>query len=389
MCKEETCFNGLDVALQAPPIVTEPGEQYADNKRMFQGIPGIERAPNGRLWATWYSGGTTEGPDNVVLLVTSDNGGRTWSDIRLVIDPPGQVRAFDPCLWHDPEGKLWLFWAQGYSWWDGRAGVWAMTTGDSGSEKPRWSGPRRLCNGIMMNKPTVLSSGEWLLPVAVWIHKPKLTDKASPSFDLGSEVGANIVCSTDRGATWDLRGQAQVPKRVFDEHMIVERRDGSLWVLVRTEYGMGESVSRDRGRTWSGGQPSGIPHVNSRFFIRRLRSGRLLLATHNPPDGKSRSHLWAFLSNDDGASWAGGFPIDNRAGVSYPDGIESARPVPGGAWGGADGTIHIIYDFSRTGDKEILMATFTEDDVTQGQCVSDKARMRVLVNKATGPNPRA
>ena len=39
--------------------------------------------------------------------------------------------------------------------------------------------------------------------------------------------------------------------------MIVERKDGSLWMLVRTQYGIGQSVSVDKGATWSQGGPSG------------------------------------------------------------------------------------------------------------------------------------
>lgn len=49
-----------------------------------------------------------------------------------------------------------------------------------------------------------------------------------------------------------LRGGCKVPKdvRQFDEHMFVERKDDSLWLLVRTQYGIGERVSTDRGKTW-------------------------------------------------------------------------------------------------------------------------------------------
>jgi predicted neuraminidase len=181
------------------------------------------------------------------------------------------------------------------------------------------------------------------------------------------------MLSTDEGKTWPPLGQVIVPKRVFDEHMIVERRDGSLWMLVRASYGIGESISRDRGRTWEPGRESDIPHVNSRFFVRRLRSGKLLLIAHNPPDRKSRSHLVARLSEDDGKTWTGGLMIDERLGVSYPDGVEAP-----------DGTIYAIYDYSRTGEKQILMATFTEDDVISGEWRSPKARQRVVVNRATG-----
>ena len=140
---------------------------------------------------------------------------------------------------------------------------------------------------------------------------------------------------------------------------------------------IGESISMDRGKTWSPGRPSTIPHVNSRFFIRRTLSGKLLLVRHNPLDGKTRSHLTAYLSDDDGKTWRGGLLLDERAGVSYPDGIQSP-----------DGPFYIIYDYNRTTDKEILMAVFTEADIERGTCVSGKARLRVLVNKATGKNPK-
>ncbi|WP_321473117.1 sialidase family protein [uncultured Paludibaculum sp.] len=136
-----------DPALEAPAIAMNPGPEYADGTRSFQGIPGLERAANGRLWATWYAGGPQEpgeGPGNYVVLVTSGDGGKTWSQPKLVIDPPGPVRAYDPALWVDPTGRLWLFWAQSYEWWDGRSGVWCMVAAKPGKESPKWSKPRRL-----------------------------------------------------------------------------------------------------------------------------------------------------------------------------------------------------------------------------------------------------
>jgi len=362
-----------DPALEAPPITLSLGPEYGDARRIFQGIPGIARTKGGRLWATWYAGGPTEGPENYVLLVSSRDDGRTWTDPLLVIDPPGAVRAFDPCLWVDPLGRLWLFWAQAYHHWDGRAGVWAIMTEQAEQEAPSWEPPRRLCNGIMMNKPTVLSTGAWLLPVAVWAFPGKGPDERYVH-PLDEESGSNVFCSTDEGKTWSMLGQAQVPERRCDEHMIVERRDGSVWMLVRTKYGIGESVSTDGGKTWSPGKPSAIPHVPAaRFFIRRLASGKLLLVRHNPPKMDQRSHLTAYLSNDEGRTWSGGLVLDERKGVSYPDGVQAP-----------DGTIYIIYDYSRRGEKMILMAAFTEEDVAQGVCVSDAARLRVLVNQATG-----
>jgi len=120
-----------------------------------------------------------------------------------------------------------------------------------------------------------------------------------------------------------------------------------------------------------------LPNATSRFFLRRLASGNLLLIKHGPPDSRiDRSELTAYLSEDDGETWAGGLLIDERKNVSYPDGTQAP-----------DGGIYVIYDWERGRDKHILMATFTEADVRSGAFSSD-GRQRVLINFATGINPK-
>jgi hypothetical protein len=212
----------------------------------------------------------------------------------------------------------------------------------------------------MMCKPLVLSTGEWVLPTSLWRTQ---------------DNSAQMTVSTDGGKSWSLRGACNVPKndRQFDEHIIVEKQDGSLWLLARTNYGIGESVSTDRGKTWPDLQPSGIEHPSARFFIRRLNSENLLLVKHGPIDKRTgRSHLTAYLSTDDGKNWQGGLLLDERKGVSYPDGQQTK-----------DGLIRIIYDFSRTGDRHILLATFREEDIKAGKPVSDDVRLRQIVSDAS------
>lgn len=358
--------------MKAPMVNTVPNIRYSAERRLFQGIPTIERTPNGRLWAAWIARTKCEAPDCHVLLVTSDDGGKSWSKPRLVIDPPGDVCAFDPCLWLDPEGLLWMFWTQSYGMWDGRGGVWCITSEDSQTFAPTWSAPRRLCNGVMLNKPTVLSTGEWLLPVSVWAKSTGAATTTRHQHDPGEESGANVIVSRDFGQTFTMRGQVKVQEREYDEHQIIERRDRSLWMLVRAPYGIAETESTDGGKTWTDAGRSTMHHVNSRFCIRRLRSGNLLLITNEPPDGKTRSHLIAHVSRDDGKTWQGGLVLDDRPGVSYPDAIEDPK-----------GVIRVIYDFERTKSKQILMAQFNERNVLSGRR-SITTRLQVVVNQVPG-----
>lgn len=351
-------------SLQPPQHLGPPRTEHAVTNRAFSGIPSMAVAPKGRLWATWYAG-VTPGEDlnNYVALTTSGDDGATWTEV-LTVDPDagGPVRSFDPELWVAPDGRLYFFWAQmekGRR--DAELGVWFIETTEPDAAQPKWSQPRRIADGVMMCKPLVLSSGEWVLPISKWKEH---------------DGSAQLFVSTDAGKTWTRRGGCNVPKdvRQFDEHMFIERRDGSLWLLVRTTYGIGESVSTDGGKTWPELKPSGILHTPSRFFIRRLASGNLLLVKHGPLESRtSRSHLTAYLSNDDGKTWAGGLMLDERLGVSYPDGQQTP-----------DGRIRIIYDYNRVTDRNILMAAFREEDVAAGKDVSGAVKLRQLVSKATG-----
>jgi hypothetical protein len=340
-----------------------PLPSHAVTNRAFQGIPSMAVTSGGRLWATWYAGKTPgEDHNNYVVLSTSGDNGSTWKEV-LIVDPDegGPVRAYDPQLWMAPDGKLRLAWAQAIGHEGSVAGVWFLEIANPEAEQPEHGKPMRVTDGIMMCKPLVLSTGEWALPASTW----RKTDNS-----------ARMVVSTNQGTTWVVRGACNVPvdDRAFDEHMFVERKDGSLWLLARTRYGIGESVSTDRGKTWPELRPSAIAHPSARFFIRRLNSGSLLLVKHGPiAERTGRSHLTAFISTDEGKTWSAGLLLDERNGVSYPDGQQVAN-----------GLIRIIYDYSRTRARHVLMATFREEDAAAGRPVSDAVRLRQLVSEASG-----
>jgi len=343
-----------DLALEPATVLLNPWKQHIPPTKR-QGVPGIERTAQGRLWAVY--GRDVESTRNYQVLKYSDDDAQSWSEIKLMIMPQKGTRAMSPAIWIDPQNHLWLFWGQSFGLQDGRYGIWAIVADHPDGENPTWSAPRRLGEGIMLNKPTVLSNGDWLLTSSIW----------------KTDDSIRVYASTDRGGTFSLRGTANVPDpatRGPDEPMIVERRDGSLWMMVRVR-GLGQTISHDRGQTWTPVEKLPISHPTSRFFLRRLNSGALLLVKHGAMNEKTtRSKLTALVSDDDGRTWLGGLLLDDRDEVTYPDGIQAK-----------DGTIYVIYDHRRTPDGEVLLAVFTEGDVRAGQPSSDHVRLQLTIDR--------
>ena len=315
------------------------------------------------------------------MLATSDDDGETWSKPRLVVDAhaqdlPAERSVLVGNLWTDPLGRLWLIFDQSMDMFDGRAGVWMAVCENPDDEEPKWSLPRRIWHGVTLNKPTVLSTGEWLLPISL-DQRDGFRQFKGCFRELDPLRGANVFVSNDRGATWERRGSVRFPNPEWHEHMVVERKDGSLWMLARTTKGLMQSTSQDGGRTWAEPTVPAIQHPAARFHIRRLMSGRLLLVKHGKTiDAHAgRSQLTAWLSDDDGNTWHGGLLLDERKGISYPDGVQSP-----------DGTLYISYDRNRAADGEILLARFTEQDILAGRLVGPKSKLQMLISRPLARN---
>lgn len=357
---------GAAISPAQPLILKHPGPAYQDGARGGGMVIGMERSPGGRLWGCWT--GTGDKPDGYFLIAKSDDGGRHWSKPLLVVgphvpdNPPRIGGALVGNLWCDPKGRLWLFFDQQLGDPEQRIGNWHIRCDNPDAADPTWSKPLRFAEGCSLNKPTVLSNGDWLLPVSDWQRKTARVF----AFDHGKQA-------------WLERGHLQFPDWEFDEHSMVELRDGRLWMLARTKGSPHESFSSDGGRHWSKPQRAAhLDHINARFFLRRLSSGNLLLVKHGQPLERlnQRSHLSAWLSADDGQTWKGGLMLDARKGVSYPDGVQSP-----------DGLIHIIHDYNRHSDAEILLSAFREADVLAGKLQSADGFLARLINKASGPKP--
>src|SRR5687767_8882889 len=98
----------LDLALEPPTVITAPGPEYTSAQLDYAMVIGADRTPGGRIWAAWVAGGDSD--KGLFVAATSDDDGQTWSEPRLVIDPPDvpdglRRRALVGNFWTDPTGK--------------------------------------------------------------------------------------------------------------------------------------------------------------------------------------------------------------------------------------------------------------------------------------------
>ena len=170
-------FRICDSLAMQPPVIREMRRadkaKYSVKKLEYGMTIGIERTPRGRIWNCFVSGG--DDANAYFLLNWSDDGGKRWSDTKFIIDPhddslPLKRRTIVGQLWTDPLGRLWLFMDQSMTYFDGRSGNWCAVCENPDAAHPVWSEPRYIGFGCSLNKPTVLSNGEWVLPVSLWVR---------------------------------------------------------------------------------------------------------------------------------------------------------------------------------------------------------------------------
>lgn len=350
---------------EACPVLQNPqDEKYAEAIRQFQGCPTIAITRGGRIFAGWYAGGPREPHmENYNLLVCSDDDGASWRGPIAVIPSVVEecIHALDIQLWTDPDGRLWVFWVQertrpavendtafvvdGYAFGvDKIHGEWAMVCENPDAGELVFSTPRRLDDGFLRCKPLALRSGRWL----------------NFNYDQNcNRYGYSI--SDDKGQSWTRRYGCEKIATPFDEAMAVEKKDGAIHMMARTQNAVGalaETFSYDNGQTWNPARRSAWPDPSSRFYYGRTPTGNLLLVKND--DAHSRCNMTAFLSTDDGASWPYRALIDPRNQTSYPD-VDFY-----------DGKIYLVHDFERTGSMEILLSVFAEEDIIQGRPITPR-----------------
>ncbi|MBI4574458.1 MAG: exo-alpha-sialidase [candidate division NC10 bacterium] len=306
----------------------------------------VEASP-GTFLAAWFAG-TYEGhPDVAIWLARYEDG--AWGNPIRVADEPN-VSHYNPLLFRDTTGTLWLFYKIGVS-----VPTWTGMYRKSLDGGASWSEPVMLPAGLIgpaKNKPITLSNGDILCGTsnetwrswACWVERSsdggKSWTRHGPIVAPGAgayEAGSARLVS----AVWDeAAGTLLVPQDFSGviQPTLWEYAPGRVKMLMRSTQRVGcvcASLSDDSGRTWSPAERLPIPNPNSGLDAVRLRDGRIVLACNPVPEG--RTPLSVLVSEDNGVTWPRRKDLETDAGeYSYPSVIQAE-----------DGRVHVVATHRR------------------------------------------
>ena len=271
------------------------------------------------------------GPLGTVKIygVISKDGGESWGNERLIEHNPA-VQTGRPSFLRAKDGAIWIFYYGfvHYSRQDddpatkALSDLWGIRSTDEGrtwGHRQRiWSGYTGATNGAIQTR-----SGRIVVPLSFMAARPMrfLSTVVYSDNNGASWKQSNALDFLGRGGTGDHSGAL--------EPVVVERDDGSLWMLIRTTRGeFWESVSRDEGATWSEARATDIVSTSAPAYVTRLASGRLVIAwNYGRPAVDTnqrgfitahREGLYIALSDDDGQTWLDPVLAARAKEVSYP-----------------------------------------------------------------------
>ena len=386
--------NAGENCLKVTPNMSPDKAKYAIENSCYTKITALETTANGRIWASVLCGG--DGADGYTSLVYSDSNGESWAEPIVALDARDEKLAVrNGVLWRSPKGEMWFFYAVFDGYYDGRGSMWAMVCKEPDANIPVWEAPIYLGVGIPSGRPVVNKQGEWLLPTALWGRDVMTYDKApyiaskwerprfvSPYVDkyheLDSKRGAGLYISQDGGASWSehlgaVKCSNEAVEARYNNPQMFVHSDGSLRMVLRASgTAWSYAATSQDGKVWS--EPERfVSAPDQDFAVLRLADGKLLMVRN----GRFDRHLYwcpegmyAYLSEDCGATWYGGLRLATDAGTLNPVVAE-----------GANGEIYITthHESETKFENKLFVTSVDEIDAATADYKNNPKNQRVVL----------
>ena len=200
----------------------------------YPGWPWVASASGNRLLCVFRDDGIHGfSPSGKVVLTESQDGGRTWSGARTVVDDQG-VDDRNAAIVELPD-KTWLVCYNSYTW-ELVSKCWVTLSHDQGGS---WSPPSPVADidARTRGAAIALSNGDILLPIY----------KAPGNGSVAARSG-------DGGKTWTRAGVPDTDGFIGDEWVVQQLSDGRIIGLIRNNKSRDgyfwKTESRDSGLTW-------------------------------------------------------------------------------------------------------------------------------------------
>ncbi len=251
--------------------------------------------------------------DSKIALRSSDEGS-TWASAPLFAEHAKFNVSNERALLRTREGIVISAWMNGAGrktpngWrWGDKSVSWKefvlpTYTCRSTDDGKTWEAPVKLSDPwcgcihsiIQMKSGRIVLVGQEIIPE--WRHATVMwvSDDLGKSWQRGDVLDYGVGAHDHAGSI---------------EGSVIERKDGSLYLLLRTESGfLWEATSRD-GLKWEGLKQTAIKSVTCCPQMARLADGRIALLwnappRHDPKSGSIRAELSLAFSSDETASWS-------------------------------------------------------------------------------------
>ena len=311
----------------------------------------IAEFKNGDLYLVYYGGAGEYAIDTGVFGSRKTKKGK-WTTPELIANEPGRSVG-NGVIWQDPGGVIWLFYVVRYGKTWSTSRIHAKTSKDNAQT---WSESFVISDveGMMVrNKPIVLSTGEYILPV----YHEAGTDTES----VGAESTSRFLRKEPDSPRWTEIGVIRSKKgniqpavvEIAPKHLVAYCRRGGGYGPTKDGFAV-RAESRDAGRTWGEGVDSTFRNPNSALDLLKLKSGNLLMIFNDSTH--QRTPLVAALSVDRDKTWAYSRSVgaEPKQSYAYPFAVQ-----------GADGRIHVVYTSDNR--STINHAVFDEAWIKEGK----------------------